>query len=89
MDELATLDVAESVGLDAPVQDRIAAVSRALAALGAEHGLVVCLFYFEMLTTEQIAVVLERSEYWVIETLNAALERLGSAGEEHLEALAA
>ena len=89
MDELATLDVAESVGLDAPVQDRIAAVSRALAALGAEHGLVVCLFYFEMLTTEQIAVVLERSESWVIETLNAALERLGSAGEEHLEALAA
>lgn len=89
MHELATTPEAESVSLDAPVPDRIAVVSRALAGLGAEHGLVVCLFYFEMLSTDQIATILERSEYWVIETLTAALDQLGRAGEDHLEALAA
>lgn len=89
MHELATTPETEGVSLDAPLPDRIATVSRALAALGAEHGLVVCLFYFEMLSTDQIAVVLERSEYWVIETLEDALEQLGRDGEAHLEALAA
>lgn len=89
MNELATVPEAAGVSLDAPLPDRIAVVSRSLAALGAEYGLVVCLFYFEMLATDQIALVLERSEYWVIETLETALEQLGRDGEAHLEALAA
>lgn len=58
--------------IDRTRQSRIARVSRVLANLPSDLALLLCLYYYEGLDPTEIALVLERDECWVIDSLEAA-----------------